>query len=129
MGSASRRAMVSSATSSSRARQAQSPEITANNVVWGRSALMQDILEMVNAGLIPSIVVDNYLANFWKRIFTNITVHEDVALRTGGTLAIAVRKNSPQLSEALNTFMDKNGLGTSFGCARCARRFVPFGRT
>jgi DNA-binding NtrC family response regulator len=28
-------------------RQAQSPEITANNVVWGRSALMQDILEMV----------------------------------------------------------------------------------
>jgi DNA-binding NtrC family response regulator len=28
-------------------RQAQSPEITASNVVWGRSALMQDILEMV----------------------------------------------------------------------------------
>jgi membrane-bound lytic murein transglycosylase MltF len=74
-----------------------------------------DLLEMVNAGLIPAIVVDDYLANFWKRVFTNITVHEDVAVRTGGSLAIAVRKNSPQLTSALNTFMEKNGLGTAFG--------------
>src|ERR1700744_1580736 len=28
-------------------RQAQSPEISSGNVVWGRSVLMQDILEMV----------------------------------------------------------------------------------
>jgi len=74
-----------------------------------------DLLEMVNAGLIPAIVVNDYLATFWKKVFTNITVHEDVAVRTGGTLAIAVRKNSPQLSEALNTFMDKYGLGSAFG--------------
>ena len=56
-----------------------------------------DLLEMVNAGLIPAIVVDDYLARFWKKVFPNITVHEDLALRTGGTLAIAFRKNSPQL--------------------------------
>jgi len=74
-----------------------------------------DLLEMVNAGLIPAVVVDDYLANFWKKVFTNITVHEDVAVRTGGTLGIAVRKNNPQLSNALNTFMEKYGLGTSFG--------------
>ena len=70
---------------------------------------------MVNAGLIPAIVVDDYLANFWKKVFPNLTVHEDVAVRTGGTLAIAVRKNSPQLSAALNTFMGNYGLGTAFG--------------
>jgi membrane-bound lytic murein transglycosylase MltF len=74
-----------------------------------------DLLEMVNAGLIPAMVVDDYLANFWKRIFPNITVHEDVAVHTGGTLAIAIRKSSPQLSNALNTFMEKYGLGTAFG--------------
>jgi membrane-bound lytic murein transglycosylase MltF len=74
-----------------------------------------DLLEMVNAGLIPGIVVDDYLANFWKKIFTNITVHADVAVRTGGTLAIGIRKNSPQLAKALNTFMEKHGLGTAFG--------------
>jgi membrane-bound lytic murein transglycosylase MltF len=74
-----------------------------------------DLLEMVNAGLIPAIVVDDYLANFWKKIFPNLTVHEDVVVRTGGTLAIAIRKGSPQLSKALNTFMGNYGLGTAFG--------------
>jgi membrane-bound lytic murein transglycosylase MltF len=74
-----------------------------------------DLLEMVNAGLIPAIVVDNYLANFWKNVFPKLIVHDDMVVRTGGTLAIAVRKNSPQLSSALNTFMDKYGLGTAFG--------------
>jgi len=74
-----------------------------------------DLLEMVNAGLIPAIVVDDYLAGFWKKVFTNLTVHDAVAVRTGGTLGVAIRKNSPQLSKALNTFMGKYGLGTAFG--------------
>ena len=33
----------------------------------------------------------------------------------GGRLAIAVRKNSPQLVAALNKFMGSYGLGSSFG--------------
>jgi membrane-bound lytic murein transglycosylase MltF len=74
-----------------------------------------DLLEMVNAGLIPAIVVDDYLAKFWKQVFMDLTLHEDIAVRTGGSLAIPVRKNSPQLSAALNTFMGKFGLGTAFG--------------
>jgi membrane-bound lytic murein transglycosylase MltF len=74
-----------------------------------------DLLEMMNAGLLPAIVVDDYVARFWKKVFPNTTVHEDVALRTGGALAIAIRKNSPQLSAALNRFMGNYGLGTAFG--------------
>jgi len=74
-----------------------------------------DLLEMVNAGLLPAIVVDDYLATFWKKVFSNITVHNDVAVHTGGSLAVGVRKNSPQLMNALNTFLEKNGLGTAFG--------------
>jgi len=74
-----------------------------------------DLLEMVNAGLLPAIVVDDYVARFWKKVFPNITVREDVALRTAGALAIAIRKNSPQLSAALNRFMGNYGLGTAFG--------------
>src|SRR5207342_3941336 len=57
-----------------------------------------DLLEMVNAGLIPAIIVDDYLAKFWEKVFPNLTVHDQVAVRTGGTLAVAVRQNSPQLS-------------------------------
>ena len=74
-----------------------------------------DLLEMVNAGLIPAVVVDDYLAVFWKKVFRNLIVHDSIVLRSGGTLAIAVRKNNPQLLAALNTFMGKYGLGTAFG--------------
>jgi len=74
-----------------------------------------DLLEMVNAGLIPAVVVDDYLAVFWKKVFPNLVVHDNIALRTGGHLAIAVRKDNRQLLAALNTFMGKYGLGSAFG--------------
>ncbi|MGH6911317.1 MAG: transglycosylase SLT domain-containing protein, partial [Phenylobacterium sp.] len=74
-----------------------------------------DLLEMVNAGLIPTTIVDNYLADFWKKTFTDLTVHDTVTLRTGGNLAVAVRKNSPRLTAALNEFLVHYGLGTAFG--------------
>jgi membrane-bound lytic murein transglycosylase MltF len=74
-----------------------------------------DLLEMVNAGLIKVTVVDNYLANFWKKTFTNLDVHDSVAVRTDGVLAVAIRKNSPQLAAGLNAVIDKYGLGTTFG--------------
>ena len=74
-----------------------------------------DLLEMVNAGLIPAIVIDDYLAAFWKKVFPSLVVHDGIALRTGGTLAIAVRQNNEKLLAALNRFMGKYGLGTAFG--------------
>ncbi len=74
-----------------------------------------DVLEMVNAGLIKITVVDDYLASFWKKVFTNLTVHDTVALRTGGDLAVAVRKDSPKLAAELNAFVARNGIGTTFG--------------
>jgi membrane-bound lytic murein transglycosylase MltF len=74
-----------------------------------------DVLEMVNAGLIPITVVDDYLAAFWKKTFTDLTVHDAVTVRTGGNLAVALRKNNPQLAAALNEFIKENGLGTAFG--------------
>jgi membrane-bound lytic murein transglycosylase MltF len=73
----------------------------------------EDLLEMVNAGLIPAIVVQDYLAQFWSKVFTNLTVHDTVAVRTGASLAVAIRKHSPRLAAELNAFLAKNGLGTA----------------
>ena len=74
-----------------------------------------DLLEMVNAGLLPAVVVDDYLAVFWKKVFRHLIIHDSIVLHTGGTLAIAVRRSNPQLLSALNTFLGKYGLGTAFG--------------
>jgi membrane-bound lytic murein transglycosylase MltF len=75
----------------------------------------EDLLEMVNAGLIKVVVVDDYLATFWAKIFPNLVVHHDVALRTGGDLAAAFRKNSPKLAAEANDFIAKFGLHQAFG--------------
>ena len=71
----------------------------------------EDVLEMVNAGLAPITVVDDYLAEFWSKVFTDIKVHKDIAVRSGGSLAVAFRKENPQLREAVNTWLKKHGEG------------------
>ena len=74
-----------------------------------------DILEMVQAGLVQITVSDLYLAKFWKNIFPNIQIHEDLVVRSGGDIAFAFRKNSPQLKLALDAFTATHKIGTSFG--------------
>jgi membrane-bound lytic murein transglycosylase MltF len=75
----------------------------------------EDLLEMVNAGLIPITIVDNFIADFWEQVFPDLKVHDDVAVRTGGVLAVAIRKDSPQLMAGLNATIAQYGLGTTFG--------------
>ena len=79
-----------------------------------------DVLEMVNAGLVPITVVDDYLAEFWSQVFTGITVHKDVAVRTGGRLAVAFRKENPKLREAVNDWLRKHERATPFATSSSA---------
>jgi membrane-bound lytic murein transglycosylase MltF len=75
----------------------------------------EDLMEMLNSGLVPFIVVDNHKAQFWKQVFPKIVVHEDLALRQNGEIAWAIRKNSPKLKQALDQFIVTHKAGTSFG--------------
>ena len=52
---------------------------------------------------------------FGPRCFPHLVVHDDVALRTGGDLAVAFRKNSPKLAAEANDFIAKFGLNRAFG--------------
>lgn len=75
----------------------------------------EDLLEMVNAGLLPMIVMDSHKAKFWKQIFDKITLHPNVAVRSGGKIAWAFREDSPKLKTAVNAFVKKNKKGTLMG--------------
>jgi membrane-bound lytic murein transglycosylase MltF len=75
----------------------------------------EDLLEMVNADLIPIIVVDNHKAEFWAQIFDHITLHPDLAVNRGGDIGWAFRKNSPKLAKVLNDFVKGHKIGTLFG--------------
>jgi membrane-bound lytic murein transglycosylase MltF len=75
----------------------------------------EDILEMVNAGLVDATVVDSYVATFWKEIFPNIRPQPAVTLRTNAEIAWAIRKDSPELKKVLDAFVAKNRIGTMTG--------------
>jgi membrane-bound lytic murein transglycosylase MltF len=65
----------------------------------------EDILEMVNAGIVQATVMHDYIAEFWQQVFPNIVVNKGAAVRTEGQIAMMVRKNSPQLMAELNAFV------------------------
>ena len=71
----------------------------------------EDLLEMVNAGLIPATVVDDHTAQFWSQVFDGIRV-QPAAIRSEGQIAWAVRKNTPQLHGALDAFVRSNQKGS-----------------
>lgn len=75
----------------------------------------EDILELVNAGVIEFTVVDKYLVELWSSVLTEFEIRDELTLSEGGKLAWAVRKNSPQLLASLNEFMKKNKKGTLIG--------------
>ncbi|WP_455270670.1 transglycosylase SLT domain-containing protein [Rhizobium herbae] len=75
----------------------------------------EDLMEMVNAGLLPFTVVDQYKADIWSKIFTDLKVNSDIAISTNNQIAWAIRKNSPQLKAVLDKFAAGHKVGTSFG--------------
>jgi membrane-bound lytic murein transglycosylase MltF len=75
----------------------------------------EDLLEMVNAGLLKATVVDDVIADFWATALPSLTIRRHIVLREGAAIAWAVRKNSPKLLAALNPIIEANRVGTSFG--------------
>ncbi len=75
----------------------------------------EDVLEMVNAGLIPMTVVDGHVAQFWTQVFDATKARSDLAVHTGGQIAWAFRKDSPKLRQAVNDFVREHKEGTLFG--------------
>ena len=75
----------------------------------------EDILQMVNADLIPFTIVDLHKAELWAEVLDGIKVHEDLAVHSGGQIAWAFRKDSPQLAKEINAFVKTHKKGTLKG--------------
>jgi membrane-bound lytic murein transglycosylase MltF len=74
-----------------------------------------DLIQMVDAGVFGITVIDKHIADFWSQVFDRVKVHEDLVLHSGGRIALAVRKNCPQLKALLNEFIRTHRAGTTFG--------------
>jgi membrane-bound lytic murein transglycosylase MltF len=75
------------------------------NVVLVPDALEdEDMLEMLNAGLLQAMVVDDWKAQLWAQVLPKLKIHGDIVLRPATKRGWAIRKNSPELAAVLNEF-------------------------
>jgi membrane-bound lytic murein transglycosylase MltF len=73
---------------------------------------IEDILEMMSAGLFKMTVADEHRLALWTQIFENLVVYEGIAFREHASIALAVRQQSPQLRGLLDGFVYENRVGT-----------------
>src|SRR6267142_4477086 len=77
--------------------------------------LDDDLLEMLNGGLLEIIVVDRYVGNLWAKVLKDIRPRDDLRVHEGGEIAWMVRKDNPLLKAEISRFAQKNGQGSAFG--------------
>ena len=64
----------------------------------------EDVMEMINAGILQITVVDEWKARIWAQILPKLTVRGELALRDDARIGWAYRKNSPKLAAELEDF-------------------------
>jgi membrane-bound lytic murein transglycosylase MltF len=74
----------------------------------------EDILEMVNAGILPLTVVDDHVAQIWTKVFKSIKIRPDIVINDDGAIAAAIRKNSPLLKAKLDSFLKEKTVQYGF---------------
>jgi membrane-bound lytic murein transglycosylase MltF len=80
-----------------------------------KNLLDEDLLEMVNAGIIPATVTITDRAKLWSSVLPGITPQPNLVIADEGTLAFAMRKNNPRLKGVIDEFVKSHMAGTSFG--------------
>ena len=93
-------------------KQAGKPEINVKPV--DPNLTEEDLLQMVNADVIPATTSFNFRAQLWSKVLPNLSV-TPVALDEAGNVGWAMRKGSPQLKAVMDDFVKSHGKGTGFG--------------
>ena len=75
----------------------------------------EDLMEMVNAGILPATVTITSRAKLWANVFHDITPQPNIVIADEQNLAWAVRKNNPKFKELLDEWVKTHAAGTSFG--------------
>lgn len=65
----------------------------------------EDMLEMLNAGILEAIVVDDWKAKMWAQVLPKIRLNSKAVVREGGRIGVAIRKNSPKLEAEILAYV------------------------
>jgi membrane-bound lytic murein transglycosylase MltF len=68
----------------------------------------EDLLEMLNAGLIQYVIVGDWKFKLWQSIYKNIVMHEELSVKDVGWIGWVVRSNNQDLNDDLLEFCQSN---------------------
>ena len=88
-----------------------------------KNLMDDDLVQMVNAGLIPATVTTKQRADLWSQVLDHIQPHPDLMIASGQQLAWVMRKNNPQFKQLVDEFVTSHAVGTSFG-STLLRRYL-----
>jgi len=74
----------------------------------------EDILELVNDGVIGITVMDDYKAKMWSVVYKGLKLHTNITFRENAELGLMLRKGNPKLLAELNKFIETNKVGNAF---------------
>lgn len=89
------------------------PQITIKAVA--QHLYTEDVLKMVQSGMLPITVTDDYKAKLWAKVLKHIRVLDDVKVHSNSVIGWAVRKQNPELLHSLKTFSTSVKKGTLMG--------------
>jgi membrane-bound lytic murein transglycosylase MltF len=75
----------------------------------------EDVLNMVNSGVVGITVADDLVAGFWSKVYDQLKVHDDIVLSADDKIGWAVQKGTPEFLALINEYVDANKVGTTQG--------------
>lgn len=75
----------------------------------------EDLLEMLDAGLVDYTIIDQHIGEAWAGVFHRMRLHPDIAIAAGQNIAWAIRKHTPQLKALVDAYMTTHRAGTATG--------------
>jgi len=64
----------------------------------------EDLMEMLDAGLVELLVVDDWKARMWAQVLPRLKLRSDLVLRADAKTGWAIRKDSPLLAAEIDDF-------------------------
>ncbi len=91
-------------------------DIVPPNIVEADEQLLtEDILELVNAGIIDYTVSDDFKAELWAEVLPSVRLHPEIPISEDHPIGWAIREDSPLLKAELTEFAGKVAKGTLLG--------------
>ncbi len=75
----------------------------------------EDILEMVNSGVIPFSAMVEDVARLWSNVMDSLVLYDKIPLASNISYGWVFRKDSPKLKAAADKFIKQNAKGTLMG--------------